>query len=58
MNLKATVYLKFNISQDLKRVRNKILIAHHPKIEVMATIGLDQQILFWDTEKNKLLHYT
>ena len=33
-------------------------MTHHPKLEIIATIGHDQQIIFWDTEHNKLLHVT
>lgn len=58
MSFKAIFFLRFNTSQDAKRIRNKVLVAHHPKTEIIATIGNDQQILFWDTEHNKLLLVT
>jgi WD40 repeat protein len=58
LSFKAILFLRFNASQDARRTRNKVLVSHHPKMEIMATIGRDQQIIFWDTEHNKLLHVT
>jgi hypothetical protein len=31
MIFKAILFLRFNTSQDTKRIRNKVLVAHHPK---------------------------
>lgn len=52
------LFLRFNCSQDGRRVHSKVLVTQHPKMEIIATIGYDQQIIFWDTEHNKLLHVT
>jgi WD40 repeat protein len=31
MSFKAILFLRFNTSQDSKRLRNKVLVTHHPK---------------------------
>lgn len=58
LSFRAVLFLRFNCSQDGRRVRSKVLVTQHPKMEIIATIAQDQQIIFWDTEHNKLLHVT
>jgi WD40 repeat protein len=36
--------------------KGKALLAHHPRYEVVATLGEDQVVMFWDCERRKLLH--
>lgn len=58
LSFRAVLFLRFNCSQEGRRTQGKVLVAQHPKMEIVATIGHDQQIIFWDSEHNKLLHAT
>jgi len=49
-NSKYLLYSKNNITQSHLLETKKVLLAHHPKLEIIVTIGEDQNLLFWDTE--------
>lgn len=32
-----------------------MLIAHHPKLDIVVTVGEDQNLFFWDTDRNRFI---
>ncbi len=60
-NLKAKdaeekIILRFNGGGGFKD-RGKVLLAHHPKYDVLATLAEDQIVIFWDCNTKKLLQW-
>lgn len=45
-----------NHSSQLNDDTNKrIFFTTHPRFDIMVTIGEDQNLFIWDTEKNKII---
>lgn len=49
-----TILQRFS-SGDGNRGRGRVLIAHHPKIDVLASVGEDQVVIFWECDRKKVL---
>lgn len=43
------------MSQNPTSSRRRVIFAHHPRFEIVATIGDDHNLLFWDTERRRFI---